>query len=383
MGRNTQLVVTLTLAGAHETVSVSASASSIDSSQTSSVVNIDRDRIEELPIPNRNYLSFVALSPQAVPANPSLSARTLSQSSGGFGFGGLRPSSNAVRIDGVGDDDEYAGTSRTQLSPEAINDFQIVNHGFSAESGGGAGGSIDVQTRSGLNQRHGDAFVFIQNGALNGTPPLEFTPSKPDENRIRAGLSMGGAVQRDKTFFYIATEHEIAHGQDTNDLRPATLSQINSATGRPGPLQGLTLRSGFFATSNQETELSGRLDRGLSPKQALMLRYAFTNSRSVGDAFNIDDLSDQTARGSSFLADNSLNGTLSSTFISSIVNRFSFELAQRRGAERTGSSKFTGALIPGVVLFGTPYEGNSRRFETHLEFEDGILVQKKRHLVQV
>jgi hypothetical protein len=97
-----------------------------------------------------------------------------------------------------------------------------VIHGFSAESGGGAGGTIDVQTRSGLNQPHGDAFVFLQNGALNGTPPLAFTAYKPDENRIRAGLALGGTVQRDKTFYYLAAEHEIAHGQDTNDLRPAS-----------------------------------------------------------------------------------------------------------------------------------------------------------------
>src|SRR5260370_20529037 len=135
VGRNTQLTVTLALAEARETVSVTATQSSFDNSQTSSVVNIDRDRVQELPIPNINYLSFVALSPLAVPANPSLSAPTLAQSSGGFGFGGLRPTSNAVRIDGVGDDDEYTGSSRTQLSPTAINDFQIVNHGFSAESG--------------------------------------------------------------------------------------------------------------------------------------------------------------------------------------------------------------------------------------------------------
>ena len=65
VGRNTQLTVTLALAGTQETVSVTATQSSFDSSQTSSVVNIDRDRVEELPIPNRNYLSFVALSPQA------------------------------------------------------------------------------------------------------------------------------------------------------------------------------------------------------------------------------------------------------------------------------------------------------------------------------
>ena len=179
VGRNTQLTVTLAVAGTQETVSVTATQSSFDSSQTSSVVNIDRDRVEELPIPNRNYLSFVALSPQAVPANPSFSARTLAQSSGGFGFGGLRPSSNAVRIDGVGDDDEYTGSSRTQLSPEAINDFQIVNHGFSAESGGGAGGSIDVQTRSGLNQPHGDALSSFRMGRSMELLRWNLLPTSP------------------------------------------------------------------------------------------------------------------------------------------------------------------------------------------------------------
>jgi hypothetical protein len=178
VGRNTHLLVRLTLASAQETVSVNAEQTAFDTSQTSSVVNIDRDRVEELPIPNRNYLTFVLLSPQVAPANPALAQQTLTQGSGGFSFGGLRPGSNAVYLDGVDDDDEYSGGSRTQLSPEAISDFQIVNHGFSAESGGGAGGSIDVQTRSGLNQRHGDAFLFVQNGALNGTPPLGLSPYK-------------------------------------------------------------------------------------------------------------------------------------------------------------------------------------------------------------
>src|SRR5260370_9158558 len=53
-----------------------------------------------------------------------------------------------------------------------------------------------------------------------------------------------------------------------------------------------------------------------------------------------------------------------------------------RAVERTGDATSPGALIPGVVLFGTTYEGNSRRFETHLDFEDGLLVEKERHLLQ-
>jgi hypothetical protein len=69
-----------------------------------------------------------------------------------------------------------------------------------------------------------------------------------------------------------------------------------------------------------------------------MLRYAFTNTRNVNDAFNNDDLSDRTARGSSFISDNSFNGTLSSTLSEAIINKFSFELAQRRAVERTGDA---------------------------------------------
>lgn len=382
VGRTTRVDLHFLVAGTNENVNVTATQSSMDTGQTSSVVNIDRDRVEELPIPSRNYLSFVALAPQATFANPALSARTLAQSSGGFGFGGLRPSSNAVRIDGVNDDDEYTGSPRTQLSPEAISDFQIVNHGFAAESGGGAGCVIDVQTRVGMNRPHGDAFVFVQNGALNGTQPLEFTPYKPDETRVRVGVALGGALQRDKTFYYVAAEQEIAHGHDTNDLRPATLTQLNTALQQPGPLQGLVLQSGFFPTSDQETELSGRIDRAFTARHSAMLRYAFTNARNVDDAFNTDDLSDRSARGSSFIADNSVNGTFTSTFSPALLNKLSFELAQRRALERTGESAIPGVVIPGIALFGTPYEGNSRRFETHLEFSNTFLIQKRRHLLQ-
>jgi hypothetical protein len=104
VGRNTHLLIKLALAGTQETVSVNAEQTAFDTSQTSSVVNIDRDRVEELPIPNRNYLTFVLLSPQVAPANPAFAQQTLTQGNGGFSFGGLRPGGNAVYLDGVDDD---------------------------------------------------------------------------------------------------------------------------------------------------------------------------------------------------------------------------------------------------------------------------------------
>jgi hypothetical protein len=382
VGRVTHLSIHLAIASTQQSVNVNAAPVTFDTSQTSSVVNIDRDRVEELPIPSRNYLTFVLLSPQVAAANPALQQQSLTAMGGTFSFGGLRPGSNAIYLDGVNDNDEYSGSSRTQLSPEAISDFQIVNHGFAAQSGGGAGGSIDVQTRTGVNRIHGDAFTFVQNGALNGTPPLGLNPHKPDENRVRAGVALGGAIQRDKTFYYVAAEQEMARGEDTNDLKPSTINVINSSIRNYPPLANLSLQSGFFPTTDQETELSGRIDRTLTTHEAIMLRYAFTNSRNVNDAFHTDELTDRTARGSSFIADNSLNGALTSTMTESLLNKLSFELAQRRAVERTGQITGPGILVSGTALFGTPYSGNDRRFETHTEFADTVALELHQHFLQ-
>ncbi len=111
MGRAAQLHIQLTLASAASSVNVSTNAmNGLDTTQSASTANIDRDRIEELPIPSRNYLNFVLLAPQVAAANPAVAQQAGMGSAtaggeGGFSFGGLRPGSNAVYIDVVSDND--------------------------------------------------------------------------------------------------------------------------------------------------------------------------------------------------------------------------------------------------------------------------------------
>lgn len=381
VGRVSHLDVYLIPSGASQQVTVSAESASLDTTQSSPVTNIDRDRIEELPIPSRNYLNFTLLSPALTSANPALAMFSPSATESGFSSGGLRPSSNALYIDGADDDDEYTGQSRTELSPEAISDFQVVNHGYAAESGGAAGGAVDVETRSGAALQHGDAFLFVQNGALNGTPALEMVPRKPDENRLRAGVSTGGEAKRGKLFYYVAGEQEMAHGEEAGDFSPQLAAQIDSALAQTGPLPAFRVQQGFFPTTNQETELSGRADRAIG-RNGFMLRYALTNNRSVNDAFNTDDLSDLSARGSAFYNDNSLNGSWSSTLTSRLFHQMTFELAQRRVALRTSSTASPGIVVAGIAQVGTPDLGNTRRYETHVDIGDDLMEQKGRHLLQ-
>lgn len=381
VGRDTHINVRLALEGASEQVTVQAQAVALDTSQSSPVTNIDRDRIEELPMPSRNYLNFTLLSPALAAANPAISRHVPGTDAGGFSAGGLRPSSNALYIDGSDDNDEYTGLSRTELSPEAINDFQIVNHGYAAQSGGSAGGSVEVESRAGTNLQHGDAFLFVQNGALNSTPALELAPRKPDESRLRAGLSTGGAIRKNEIFYHLAAEQEATHGQEASDFDQATAASINSALSQSGPLRSFHLQQGFFPTVNNETELSGRLDRD-SPVNSLMVRYAFTNSRSVNDAFSTDDQTDFSSRGSAFSDDNSINGSWVHAFSPKWLNQMTYELSRRRVALRSGLAQGPGIIIPSIARFGTSFDGNSRRYEIHLDVGENMVRQHGTHLVE-
>lgn len=383
VGSETSLTITLQLSGVQQQVKVSAHPSALDTTATSSPTTIDRERIEELPVESRNYLAFTLLAPTVAPANPAAGLYQASTGNSGFSFGGQRPYSNAVYIDGVDDNDEFTGESRTELSPEAVSEFQIVNHGYAAEAGGSSGGSIDVETRSGVNTIHGDAFIFEQNGAINATPPLEVVPRKPDSNAIRTGLSIGGPIRKNKTFGYTAAEQELSRGEDANDLPPASIAQINSALQAGGSLQATRLHSGFFPTTNEQTEFTARADQVVSQQNSLMLRYAMTNTRSINDAFGLAEWNDVSARGTSFVSDNALIGGWTDVLNARTVNELHLQAASRHADLRTGSTTGPGISIPGLVEFGTPYAGNGVRHENHFEGNDALTQQRGKHLLKV
>ncbi|MCU1241567.1 MAG: TonB-dependent receptor [Candidatus Acidoferrum typicum] len=370
LGQTVHLDIVLAPASESASVTVSAQPSVMDTSQTSVVSSIDQERIEELPVRNRNYLDFVLLAPGVSSAPTASSASGAASLSGsGFTFGGLRTRSNNISIDGVDNNDEYSGSSRTELSPEIVQEFQVVNNGLSAESGGASGGSINVITRSGTNIMHGDAFLFAQDGALNAREPFEADPGKPSFRRFRGGASLGGPLVRDRTFYYTAAEQEHNRGQASSDIDPSVVSSINTFLAS-GAFPGLTTRhlaADFFPIARAETEAAGKLDHQLTKNTTLMVRYVFTNSKESGDAFNNSGLMDASARGSSFTSDNALSAALTSVLGSQAVSDFRFQAATRHAVLRTNEAFGPGIDIAGVAEFGRPYSGNSARRENHYQ----------------
>jgi hypothetical protein len=386
LGQTVHLDIVLAPASASAEVTVSAQPSAIDTSQTSVVSSVDQERIEELPVRSRNYLDFVLLAP-GVSSSPAASAVSGSTPlvGSGFSFGGLRPRSNNVSIDGLDNNDEYTGSSRTELSPEIVQEFQVVNNGLSAESGGASGGSINVITRSGTNTIHGDAFIFAQDGALNARDPFETEASKPSFRRFRAGFGLGGPIVKDKTFYYAAVEQEHNRGQSGSDIDPSVASTINSflATGAFPGLATRQITTTFSPTARAETEAAGKLDHQLMKNTALMLRYAFTNNKESGDAFNTSGLIDASARGSSFTSDNALSGSLTTVLGSEAVSDLRFQAATRLAVLRTNEPFGPEIDIAGLITFGRPYAGNSERRENHYQATYTYTRTRGKHLWKV
>jgi Carboxypeptidase regulatory-like domain/TonB dependent receptor/TonB-dependent Receptor Plug Domain len=374
VGRTIHLTIALSSAAMAETVDVSAQPPGLDTSETSASTIVDNERIEELPVRSRNYLEFVLLAPGVVSTRSGGGVPGASRlSDSGFSFAGLRPRSNTLTIDGLDNNDEYSGSSRTELSLETVKEFEVVNHGWSAENGGGSGGAINVLTKSGANVIHGDAFLFGQSGRFDSRPFLESADARtPSLERYRGGAAAGGPIERDRTFYYAAVEQEERRGEATSDIDPRTATIINAALSstRPSGSGAQHLTSGLFATGMSETELSAKVSHQVTPRDAVVARIAGTGSREKGDAFNQGGFVDFSSRGTSSTGDLAAIASWTTIIGEKITNELRGQRAGRHVSLRTTDAEGPGIVIPGVVELGRPYAGNSEHRQVYSQAGD-------------
>ena len=136
-----------------------------------------------------------------------------------------------------------------------------------------------------------------------------------------------------------------------------------------------------FRVARAETEVSGRLDHQIGNKHSLLLKYALTNNREAGDAFNTGGLVDPSGRGSSFIEDQGITGSLTSVLSDNALNSVRFQVSTRRAVLRTSDQIGPEISIAGLVDFGRPYDGNDKRRENHYELADVASLAKGRHLI--
>ena len=154
----------------------------------------------------------------------------------------------------------------------------------------------------------------------------------------------------------MAAEQEGAHGDDSSLISSSIAGPINGVLGSSAfaRIATRTINPDLFRTARGETEISGRLDQHIADKHSLLLKYALTNNREVGDAFNTGGLVDASGRGSSFIEDQGVTGSLTSILSNNALNSVRFQLSTRRAVLRTADQAGPGISIAGLIDFGRP-----------------------------
>jgi len=202
VGGLVELSITLSVAATTEVVEVTSQAELIETSRSSTTNTIGERRIDNLPINGRNYINFTLTDSQVVRDNaPNTGAAPTS----GLNMSGQRARSNLVNVDGTDATDNSVNGVRSTVSQEAVQEFQIITNSYAAEYGRAAGGVVNIITRSGSNEFHGDVFGYLRNRAFQAVNPFSTVPN-PAYTRVQAGAAFGGPIKKDKTYYYFSYE---------------------------------------------------------------------------------------------------------------------------------------------------------------------------------
>src|SRR6058998_3882892 len=202
VGQLAKLPLTLQLATVTAEVSVTSDAQLVETRRISVATTVDQTRIDNPPINGRNYINFTLTNSQvARDTAPSIGAAPTS----GLNVGGQRARANLVNVDGADAVDNSVNGVRSTVSQEDVQEFQIITNGYSPEYGRAAGGVVNIVTKSGSNNFHGDVFGYLRNRNFQAVNPFSNVPD-PAYTRVQAGTAFGGAIKKDKTFYFFSYE---------------------------------------------------------------------------------------------------------------------------------------------------------------------------------
>jgi hypothetical protein len=250
----------LKLAAGAQSVTVTAQPALVQTERSDVSQTVTQVQIENLPINGRNYINFALLDSQANrDSAPSIGAAPTS----GLNFGGQRARSNDVSVDGADAVDNSVNGVRATVSQEAVQEFQILTSNYMPEFGRATGAVINIVTKSGSNETHGDIFGYLRHSSLQARNPFSVqvnpltgavTAVKQPFTRVQAGATIGGPIQKDKTFYFFS--YETTRRQETG------FTDIGAASPGTGPFGFVPASIDCFPTSLLMTASQGTFYSG-------------------------------------------------------------------------------------------------------------------------
>jgi hypothetical protein len=191
--------VALQVGGATETVEVTGAPPIIDTTTTQLGAVMTDQAVRELPLNTRNTYQLLQLQP-GVQSQLGADLFYGSSNPGVVSVNGGRGRSNNYMVNGGDGNDIFVNGPAIQPSPDAIEEFRVLTNTFDAEYGRNSGSVVNVVTKSGTNNVHGDVYEFFRNKVLNTKGFFDTTV--PDYQQNQFGATLGGPIKKDKTFIF-------------------------------------------------------------------------------------------------------------------------------------------------------------------------------------
>jgi hypothetical protein len=286
VGTETIVNVTLGLSAQQQSVTVTTESAPIETTRSQSAQTVDQRQIDNLPINGRGYVNFTLINSQVTrDVSPTIGPAPNS----GLSISGARGRGNMVSVDGADAVDASVDGIRSTVSQEAVQEFQMILSNYNPEYGRATGGVVNIVTKSGSNDMHGDLFGFLRSTSFQARNPFSFdvdpttgdlVPIKQSYTRVQAGATLGGAIKKDKTFYFFSYEYtqreETGYssiGENDFGLVPVTLP----TTAGPLPVQ---------LTTAQASAVNSLLSSGIPAYQQLGVQYGVLMGSASSVALN-------------------------------------------------------------------------------------------------
>ncbi|HEY4818256.1 MAG TPA: carboxypeptidase regulatory-like domain-containing protein [Candidatus Acidoferrum sp.] len=237
--------ITLQLGGATETVEVTGAPPVVDTTSTQLGAVMNKTAISELPLNTRDTYQLLQLQP-GVQSQLGSNLFTGSGDPGVVSVNGGRGRANNYQVNGGDANDVFVNLPAIQPSPDAIEEFRIITNTFDAEFGRNSGAVVNVVTKSGTNEVHGDVYEFFRNKVLNARN--FFDTEKADFKQNQFGATLGGPIKKDKTFIFGSYEgRRVINGVSSGTVLLPAAGELNGDFSGGPTFSGVLVNSSLLA----------------------------------------------------------------------------------------------------------------------------------------
>lgn len=270
--------LTLELGEVTETITVTESVPLLRTTNAEVGEVVANQRLIELPLNGRQFTNLALLTDNVVTVPGGTRGAALNLTGPGFAVAGQRAGHNMYYLDGVSLTDQYFNNLSVAPSVDGMREFNVQKSLYAAEYGGKAAAAVSAATKSGTNLIHGSLYEFLRNSAMDARNFFEGEQVAP-LRRNQFGGTLGGPLQRDRTFFFINYE-----GLRERRAQTRTFS-VPSAAVRRGNFSGFeTIRNPLTGLPFENNQIpAGQLN---PVAQAFLEHVPLPNIADAGEVQN-------------------------------------------------------------------------------------------------